>query len=41
MKKVLNVSNHVLTGEQVDELRDKWEVEVMELPEGLKRLNVV
>ena len=38
MKKILNVSNHQLTNEQVAELRNKWEVEVMELPEGLKQM---
>lgn len=37
MKKILNVSNHNFTEVQLVELRDKWDVEVLELPEELKK----
>lgn len=38
MKKILNVSNHTLTQEQITDLKNKYgEIELLELPEDLKR----
>lgn len=39
MKKILNVSNHTLTNEQIEDLKKRYgSIEIFELPSDLKRL---